>query len=932
MILASFVLLGIISIRNLLTVGTLGHTWDWGIPYSVSGLNEMFKQGLSMWNPQFLGFPFQFSSNVTPCYLFLGFPNILGIDGTLVSKFLVVFSITVAGFFMYLFSRSIFAKLKVQSRFVLEAAALLSGYFYVANPYFFNIITSGANTQIVTYAFAPAVFFCFDKGIRAKSLRWIILSAFALTVISAAYNLLFFVVIMLPLYAVVFYGWSGLKASIKLGIAAIFTNLFWLIPFFKSTASISSMISETSPLSGILYNLQNQTSGIIQSILLAGYWRGGMANQNPILDPNFFMNSISSNLTWLWLLLSIGGLMIAVVPILFRWTKTYAFWMAIFGVTLVFDTGFHSPFPQIVSFVYEHFWFMSLFRDPQWLIWPASISLSILLGYGMIFVTSIQNVPLINRISRISKKVNIKNLTVVGISFLLIFSWTYPFLQGNLGGAVDNYNLPPGWEQAMQYVDSHSLQDQRLLFLPNAFSPLYLNTTFQRTDQGGNPDLYFAPRPTLTLDTASKADSDLAKLISSMFYQQNASKIAPTLSFLNFRFILLSTSYVPNFGEDARLWNYSNVYHSLSNAPNIKLISDNGYISLWENELCDKGFAYTSSYPVVEQSMPVLLSGAWSLFNGSVFGRSGQMLAINQSLNNFDFTAKISLIGNDSYDAGLIYGYNDSSNYYFAGIQGKSYLVTLAQYSQGNRNINQKLSNYSASLFIHISVRDKEVSTYFSNNGANWTPTGNYSIPNYNGGFVGLWAVDEAEFTEIRLTDSTGKLLTTVPAIDLSDIVSSSSFIQNNAVIFSPDSSELKSYLNTFSASQSSNSIINPVDYTQFNVEIENSSQQIIVLNENYDPNWRLYNGNVNWFQALFTTPSSSWTHVQVNGFANAWISTTNSTEHNYTLYYLPESYFLLGITISLTSAIVLLIYFSYPFLMRTIKNVSHRTRKNMLE
>jgi len=929
---AIFVLLGIISIWNLLSGGNLGHTWDWGIPYSANSLYVMFKQGFSMWNPQYLGVPFQFAANITPFYLLLGFPGILGIDGTIVSKSLVVFSVAIAGFSMFLFSRSILARLNPKFRYVLEAAALLSGYFYAANPLFFNTICSGANTQFVTYAFAPAVFFCFDKGIRSKSLRWIILAAVALTVISAAYNMLFFMVILLPLYGIVFYGLRGLKASIKLGLACLSTNLFWLIPFFEARSSITLMISERASLAASLFNLQYETSSIIQSMLLAGFWNGGITRLNNVLDPNFFVNSIPSNLIWLWLFLSIGGFLLVVVPIFFRWTKTYAFWMAIFGTTLVFDTGLHSPFPQLVSFVYEHFWVMSLFTDPQWLIWPSAISLSILLGYGMIFVTSFWEKNT-TRIDFIFRKANMKNLAIIGVSFILIFSWTYPLLQGNLGGAVDNYNLPPDWGQALHYVDSYSLPGQRLLFLPMDGSPLYLNTPFQRLAQGGNPDLIFAPLPTLTRDTSPTADLDLASMIAGLFYQNTGSKIAPTLAFLNFRFILLSNSVVPNFGEDVHLWNFSTVYQSLSNAPNIKLILQNDYISLWENELCNKEIAYVSSYPILEEPLPKILSGSWTLTNGSVFGTGGQILAINQTLHDFDFITKISLIGNESFDAGLMYGYSNSSNYYFAGVLGKSYLVTLAQYSQGTREINQSESGYPSSIFIHISVRGQEVFTYYSDDGTNWESKGNYSIPNYNGGFVGLWATAKAEFNHIQLSDSTGKLLTTMSMIDLSDIVSSSSFLESNAVIFFSNSSELQSYLGTFSASQSFNATINRVDYTKYNVEVENASQQIIVLNENYNPDWHIYDGNVNWLQALWTPPSSSWSHVQVNGFANAWIcSSSASAGHDYTLYYLPQSYFLLGITMSLVSATVLFVYLSYPFFIKTLKDASRRIRKNAPE
>ncbi len=908
-----FTLIGALSIRGLLATGNLGHTWDWAIPFSPVGLSKMYEQGVSMWNPQFLGSSFTFTASVTPVWIILGYLGTLGIGGQVISKALVIFSISAAGSSMFFFSRSALQATRIGSRFALEIPALITGYFYATNPFFFNSIVAGAVTQIATYAVAPMVFFCFDKSLRSKSLTWMFLSALSLTVISAAFNMLFLIVILIPLFGVLLYGRRGFVGTLKLAFFWFPLNAFWLIPFFWNLSYVVSFVQTVAPASNGIDAIAHNTSGPLQSLLVAGYWRSGM-NANGLLFPNFFVNSIPTSQTGLWLLLATLGFCIALIPLFGRPQKRYIFWLAIFLGTIVFDTGIYSPIPQLVKFAYQHFWFMALFSSPQWLIWPSAFSLSILLGHGFRYASfRLQRDDLRRKIS--------KRFLLLPLLFLLISVWTYPTLLGNLGGMVDNYNLPPGYDQAMQYVSSHSLPGERMIFLPMAYSPLYLPTPFQGSDQGGNPDLYFASRPTLTTDNSLlPTQAKLAGRIMELFNSSKASDIAPALAFLDVRFVLLLTSVVPNSGVDAARWNYRTVYDSLGNATSIKLILQNNYMSLWENTKGTNNDLYLSTRPIIEPSLPVILSGSWESKNGSIQGVQGKLLLTNQTQNDFAVTARISLANNQSYDASLIFGYDNDSNYYYTGLFGRSYLITQGQYSLGVRQDRDSQPGFVSPLYVHVLVHDRNLLVSYSYNGTTWQLAGNSSLPNYHGGYVGLSSSQSADFSDIHLLNQNGvDLFNQTSPLTLLDMVSNPSFLEGSSVLLSPNFREQLLKIGDLSPTQLPDATINRVDSTSYTVQVRNVTNYVIVLNQGYDENWVLYDGTVSWYQAPFTPPSSHCSHIPANIFGNAWVCNT-SGRHDYTLYYRPQSHFVIGLTISIIFGAIFAVFLlvrSMPLAMR---------------
>ena len=96
----------------------------------------------------------------------------------------------------------------------------------------------------------------------------------------------------------------------------------------------------------------------------------------------------------------------------------------------------------------------------------------------------------------------------------------------------------------------------------------------------------------------------------------------------------------------------------------------------------------------------------------------------------------------------------------------------------------------------------------------------------------------------------------------------------------------------------------NPVKYVINITDYGNYSY--LILNKRYDPNWQIYEGEVNWFEALFRPPLKV-NHYSIEGMANAWMIEKVEAKQ-LTIYYTLQSYHILGGIISITTVVATLI------------------------
>ena len=89
---------------------------------------------------------------------------------------------------------------------------------------------------------------------------------------------------------------------------------------------------------------------------------------------------------------------------------------------------------------------------------------------------------------------------------------------------------------------------------------------------------------------------------------------------------------------------------------------------------------------------------------------------------------------------------------------------------------------------------------------------------------------------------------------------------------------------------------INPTHYL---VELEpRNDPSLLILSESFHHQWKAFPGALNWWQMIFSKPIPEYNHLEVNTYANSWLL-EGGHETRYTLYFLPQAYFNLGLIIS---------------------------------
>ena len=121
-------------------------------------------------------------------------------------------------------------------------------------------------------------------------------------------------------------------------------------------------------------------------------------------------------------------------------------------------------------------------------------------------------------------------------------------------------------------------------------------------------------------------------------------------------------------------------------------------------------------------------------------------------------------------------------------------------------------------------------------------------------------------------------------------------------VFFLLDPSETKNYREVkrpLSSKQKAVVSFKRVSPTLYKVKIKNSTAPFyLTFSETFDPYWKAYEGNVNWFQALWKKPIDENRHLRANGYANSWYIDKKG-DYEMTLYFWPQSLVNVGAFVS---------------------------------
>ncbi len=568
-----YAVLAFIALRGLfLRSGTIGHNWDW----NISPLNSQLKNGLGDFyslSDLSLG-KTVIGDSYAPFNALLNNAGYLGLDGDFVSKFLLFFTIVIAGTTMFYLIRDIlrfeFGSRTVSNPHMITACSFLAGLIYALSPYLFNDFIGGAATQFISYSFLPLALYLFRKLARSGSLKHMILLAITLSIIAISFHNLFFISTLLWLYVVIHK--SRLRLLRNLGITyGIFIALclFWILPLIWSSFNDLPRIPD-NPVS--IHNVKEGVPSISQVFIGTGFF-----------DRHFFTGSVNKTIEPLWRICSTGLIIVTITSLFFfgkRRSKEAIFWGILLLPAFVTATGGKAPLGDVIVWMYETISQMIFFRSLQHFLVPLTIILAVLIGMGSYALVS---------------RFHSHRLLSCIFLFAMTAIWLSPFWSGDLGlGELQNrkggnfvttFQVSPGLESVLDTLDNNKESDSRVLCLPMSFSPYYLETEYQVEGQGGDPILVHTPNVVLD-NTSNIYAGDYIDILQHTLYDRgeyNSSYFANLLQMADIEHIILRKDVKPIFGPYASLWDWQTIYTMLEQANEFRLIEEHAYVSLWEN-------------------------------------------------------------------------------------------------------------------------------------------------------------------------------------------------------------------------------------------------------------------------------------------------------------------------------------------------------------
>jgi len=142
---------------------------DWGLPETFTQMRTFAVQGMFIWrhNTESLFGLAASNLNDYPFRLFVGGLPIIGVNGEILTKFLLVFLFTFAGYSIYSYCR--FLKIN-------EFASALAGFFFITTPLFFNYSVMGWQFVLLALGLFPLALMNYELSIRTNKLRYAIIT------------------------------------------------------------------------------------------------------------------------------------------------------------------------------------------------------------------------------------------------------------------------------------------------------------------------------------------------------------------------------------------------------------------------------------------------------------------------------------------------------------------------------------------------------------------------------------------------------------------------------------------------------------------------------------------------------------------------------------------------------------------------------------
>ncbi len=485
-----FLLLFALSMRGyayriLLEDKIIGHNWDWSFPATsyffqkIDFLSHYLWLSINLGSSNYMRMLQLIPDTLVKCLSYLFSPPL-----TIFMLFLALFAISFCFYKLFLDK---FLSNKTDANY-------LPSLLFTFSPFFFNDIIGGSWYMWVSFAFTPVyLYFLFSYLFNARFIFLFFTSFFLAFVLASPHNfVLLHVFLSLYLIFIAFRRKFTLKmvlnlfkSLLKIFLLFMILGLYWILPIIYSWQTISSAVISNENFDSFLF-VKDTTQSFFNILSLNGYLN---RNMYYFSLPEFLKAPFNISVVAIWII---------IVANLFKSrSRQFLSIFAIFLLLIFFIKGGNPPFGEITMWFFYKFPIFKLYRGPQHLMYIAAFLVPLLIAFA------IKN-------NKIFKTVYLRLFLLV---FILIWTagWWY---SGDIGykslsaqkrDHIDFYKLPPGLSEVYLKNEMISL-DQRFLFLPSVFSPVYLANEYQGQAQGGIPEYIYLKNPTFTSESTKFSD------------------------------------------------------------------------------------------------------------------------------------------------------------------------------------------------------------------------------------------------------------------------------------------------------------------------------------------------------------------------------------------------------------------------------------------
>ena len=543
-------------ITDLLIIGLIGLlsvSWFRG-DYLIAAVDfsmpldriRSFSANFYMWDSRSLG-----SANprilalTFPVWAYFAFSEIIGLSLINAEKILFYFVFAISGLSMYYLTTTLVGYRANKLR---RLAGLVSGIFYMLNPYVAINIMPLRQTSYIIYALLPLILGMFAKGLNERrNLRFAIVTAFVMSLATSVYvDPSFILLTFLPLFLFLiffiltnhkrFVVLQALKFTATFMTIWILINIYWLLPNAYLASSELRKVTAAYGSLGITFQslVQLNSASILGGLRLLGYWGLYSSYKG---DPYFVWASAyqTASLTAIGFLIPI----LAFIPLLLKPKDKHVLFFTSFAlVSLLLVNGSYSPLGQ---WLFSYIPLFEVFFNTPYLRFGMYVTLAyaFLIGYTLAEFHNRFTSSHLKKARCLVRQI-ISGISIVFILFLIVGVYAFPIWTGDViypGNEIipsDRYKMPTYYQEARDWLGNDTT-DFNIIPLPIS----KIGYVSYKWEHGG----YTGPDPTewlfpKTVITSASAGNGIAGLTAELMIENSSTGTRKILALMNVKYIL----------------------------------------------------------------------------------------------------------------------------------------------------------------------------------------------------------------------------------------------------------------------------------------------------------------------------------------------------------------------------------------------------------